>query len=167
MNICQDSRTKLSSPAFPNPMPIRFQARTDRSRASAFSEEELQHERAETNNSRPRAATEIRRYVDCYTWDDSRQCVLADSFASISRAGNSRLSGPASGGTRHHRRYPSLVGAGRLHSKVGAENRRDRRATRRTRFSRTKPICGRQNILPHLSALSLHSSATATTRLYS
>src|SRR5881397_3776223 len=87
------------------------------------------------NNSRPRAATEITGYVDCYTWTTDPKCVLANPFASISGAGNSRLSGPAPGGTRHHRRYPSLVGARRLHSKVGPENCRDRRATRRTRFS--------------------------------
>jgi hypothetical protein len=167
MNICQDSRTKLSSPAFPNPMPIRFQARTDRSRASAFSEEELQHERAETNNSRPRAATEIRRYVDCYTWDDSSRMCAKQSATSISGVRNSGLSGQPSGGTRHAGRHPSLVGARLLRQEMGAKNCGGRRATRRTRFSRTKPICGRQNILPHLSALSLHSSATATTRLYS
>ena len=89
------------------------------------------------------------------------KCVLAYPFAYISGAGNSRLSGPASGGTRHHRRYPSLVGARRLHSKVGPKNCRDRRATRRTRFSRRKTIFGRENILPHHSTLFLHASAIA------
>src|SRR4029077_9511708 len=55
----------------------------------------------------------------------------------------------------------------RLHSELGAENYRDRRATRQTRFPRRKAIFGRQkNILPRFSALSLHCSAAATTKLY-
>src|SRR5439155_22543564 len=87
-------------------------------------------------------------------------------FASVTGTVNSRLSGPASGGTRHHRRYPSLVDARRLRPKVGPENCRDRRATRRTRFSRTKPICERQRILPRLPELSRDASATATTKFY-
>ena len=122
-------------------------------------------ERAETNNSRPHAATEITRYVDCYMWTTDPKCVLADPFASVSSAGNSRLSGQASGCTGHDRRHSSLVGARRLHSKVGAENCRDRRATRRTRFSRRKAICGWQRILPRLPELSRDASASAIIKL--
>jgi len=159
----------LSSLAFPNPMPIRVQERTE-----VFSGERIfrggienMRERAETNNWRPRAAAEITRHVVCYRLTTDPQCVLADSFASLSGTGNSRLSGPASGGTRHHRRYPSLVGARRLHSKVGPENSRDRRTTRGSGISRRKIIRRRPGILPRLPELSRDASATATTKLYS
>jgi len=60
------------------------------------------------------------------------------SATSISGARNSGLSGNASGGTGYARRHPSLVGARCLRQKMGAENCRDRRQTRRTRFSRRK-----------------------------
>ena len=86
--------------------------------------------------------------------------------ASIASTRNSRISGQASGRSRHHGRHPSLVGARRLRPKMGAENCRDHRATRRTRFSRTKAICGWQRLLPRLPALSGDASATATTKLY-
>ena len=98
---------------------------------------------------------------------DSPQMRAYRPFASISGARNSRLSGQTSGCGGHHRRHPSLVGARRLRPKMGAENCEDRRATRRTRFSRTKAICGWQRILPHLPAISRDASATATTKLYS
>jgi hypothetical protein len=51
-----------------------------------------------------------------------------------------------------------------VHSELGAPNFEDCRRTRRTRVSRRKAIFGRQNILPRLSALSLHSSATTTAK---
>jgi hypothetical protein len=93
----------------------------------------------------------------------SPMCVCR-TFATISGARNSRLSGQASGRSRHHRRHPSLVGARRLRPKMGAENCEGRRATRRTRLHRGKAILGRQSILPHFPALSRGASATATDR---
>lgn len=86
------------------------------------------------------------------------------STTSLSSAGNSRLSGEAAGRAGHDRGHPSLVGTRLLHSGLDAENCGDCRATRRTRFPRRKAIPRRQNILSPFSALSLHFSATATTK---
>ena len=84
---------------------------------------------------------------------------------SISCARNSGLSGQTSGGTGHPRRHPALVGARLVRQEVGAENCRDRRETRRTRFSRRKAVSRRSDILPRFPAVSLHASATAVTSL--
>jgi hypothetical protein len=50
---------------------------------------------------------------------------------------------------------------------MGAEDCEDRGATRRTRFPRTKAICGQQRILPHLPAVFRDASEKATTEPYS
>jgi hypothetical protein len=156
----------LSSRALSNPIPSAFWAPTE----SCLSERifrggiEARHSctihvaRATAETTGTSIATKGRL--------TSPMCAQRD-FASTSGARNSRLSCQASGCAGYHRRHPSLVGARRMRQKMGADNCRDRRATRRTRFSRTKAICGWQNILPRLPALSREASATATTKLYS
>jgi hypothetical protein len=86
-------------------------------------------------------------------------------LAFISGARNSRLSGQASGGTGHARRHPSLVGAGLLRQEMGAKNCGNSRGARRTRFRRTKAICGWEDILSCFRALSRHASTTAARTL--
>jgi hypothetical protein len=105
------------------------------------------------------------RHAGCYSnWRLSMRACRP--FASISGARNSRLPSNVSRCTGHDRRHPSLVGPRRLCPKMGAENCSDRRATRRTRFSRTKAICGWQRTLPRLPALSRDASSTGATKLY-
>ena len=86
---------------------------------------------------------------------------------SISGVGNSGLSGQASGGAGYARRNSSLVGARLLRQEMGAKNCRDHRETRRTRFPRRKAVSRWPDILPRLSAISLHAAATVDTTLYS
>ncbi len=110
-----------------------------------------------------RSAAENVRYGVCYgRWVIAPMCARRPTTA-ISGPRNSRCSGQACTG---HDRGHSVVGTRRLHSELGAENCEDCRTTRRTWFPRRKAVIGRQNILPHLSALSLHSSAAVTTKLY-
>ena len=168
-NICQDGRTKLPSRAFLNPTLIRVRARTE-----MFSGERIFRGGIETREGEPkrtiRVRTQQRKLQGTSIATSGRLTSLMRAyrpFAPISGTRNSRLSGQASGRTRHHRRHPSLVGARRLHSEVGPENCRDRRATRRTRFSRRKIIRRRPGILPRLPELSRDASATATAKLYS
>jgi len=81
----------------------------------------------------------------------------------ISGTRNPGLSGQTSGGTGYPRRNSSLVGARLLRQEMGAKNCRDRRKTRRTRFSPGKAVAGRPDILPRLAALCLHASARGIT----
>ena len=87
--------------------------------------------------------------------------LACQSATPISGARNSGLPGSTARGAGHDR-WNSLVGAGLLHSTVVAKNCRDRRQTRRTRFSRRNAFFRWEGILPYLATLPRCASTTAS-----
>jgi hypothetical protein len=152
----------LSSLAFSNSMPIRGWART-----GTLSDRSIFRGEIETRASRRRHTIRVRtrkpKFLGTSFATKGRLTSLMRAyrpFASLSSARNSRLSGQASGCTGHHRRHPSLVGARRVHSKVGAQNSRDRRATRATRLLGAKALPRGQYFLLRLAAIPSDDSTT-------